>query len=72
MQDQTYLRQAHSHPPTRMKNAETVQILVAVIAVAHRSPPGTDNTDLIPVAQHMDLSFEQARHLSDLHPLIIA
>lgn len=72
VENEPYLRQAHPDPLAGPQNAQTVQVLLGVVAMAGGGAPGRDRAHLVPMAQHMLGHPDLTGGVSDPHPPILA
>lgn len=67
VQDQTDVRQGHTHTLTGLQDAEPVQMLLAVVAVAGTGAVRYHHAGVLPVPEHMCGHTEAPRGLPDPH-----
>jgi len=72
VQEQADLGEAHPDLLAGTQHAQTLQILLCVLAMARRGAPGRDGADLVPVAQHVLGYSDLPGGVGDPHGAILA
>lgn len=67
-----HLGQTHANALTRLENAQAVDVLFGVLAVARRRAARHHNIHIIPVPKHMHLNAESPGCFADLHRTIVS